>query len=119
MIARRGPIKRLHAVMVFTNNLLEITGDRWHNGGIRNLEFPMQRYSINTPLVAIRLCPSSESDKAGVMTSLPSKAIVETLGPSNLGKAMVEVSWERQRYAVFQRDLATRATLVRTAAVGD
>jgi len=79
----------------------------------------MQRYSINTPLVAIRLCPSSESDKAGVMSSLPAEAIVETHGPSNLGTGMIVVSWERQRYAVFERDLSTRATLVRAAAAGD
>lgn len=69
----------------------------------------MQRYAISTPLVAIRLCPSSESDKAGVMCSLPSDAIVEIQGPSNVGRGMVEVSWQRQRYAVFELDLSTRA----------
>jgi len=53
------------------------------------------------------------------MTSLPTEAVVEIHGPSDLGDGMVEVAWEHQRYAVFQRDLATRATLVRTAAVGD
>jgi hypothetical protein len=37
----------------------------------------------------------------------------------DLGTGMIEVAWEHQRYAVFQRDLVTRATLVRTAAVGD
>jgi len=79
----------------------------------------MQRYSINTPLVAIRLCPFGESDKAGVMTSLSSEAIVETLGHSDLGTGMIEVSWEHQRYAVFERDLKVRGSLVRTAAVGE
>lgn len=69
----------------------------------------MQTYTITTPLVAIRLCPCSESDKAGVMSSLPSDAIVEIQGPSNLGRGMVEVSWQRQRYAVFELDLSTRA----------
>lgn len=69
----------------------------------------MQRYSINTPLVAIRLCPSSDSNRAGVMTSLPSDAIVEIHGPSNLGTGMVEVSWESERYVVFELDLADRA----------
>jgi hypothetical protein len=69
----------------------------------------MQRYSISTSLVAIRLCPSGDSDKAGVMSSLPSDAIVEILGPSKLGRGMVEVSWQRQRYAVFERDLTARA----------
>lgn len=71
----------------------------------------MERYTINTPLAAVRLCPSSDSDKAGVMTLLPSDAIVETHGPSSLGTGMIEVSWERQRYVVFELDLSTRATL--------
>jgi len=79
----------------------------------------MQQYCIHTQLVAVRLCASSDSDKAGVMSSLPSGAIVESSGPSELGTDMIEVVWEHQRFAVFQGDLATRATLVRTAAVGD
>jgi hypothetical protein len=78
----------------------------------------MQRYTISSPLVAIRLCSSSDSDKAGVMSSLPSQAIIETHGPSSLGTGLVEVSWEHQRYAVFERDLKVRASLVRTQAVG-
>jgi hypothetical protein len=79
----------------------------------------MQRYTINTPLVAIRLCPSNDSDKAGVITSLPAKAIVEIRGPSELGIGMVEVTWHCQRFTVFERDLKVRGSLVRTAAVGD
>ena len=69
----------------------------------------MQRYTISTPLVAIQLCPS-DTDKAGVISSLPSGAIVEAHGPSSLGKGMVEVAWQCQRYAVFELDLTTRAT---------
>ena len=69
----------------------------------------MQQYCINTQLVAIRLCPSGESDKAGVMSSLPADAIVEIEGPSDVGRGMVEVSWQRQRYAMFERDLMARA----------
>ena len=69
----------------------------------------MQRYSITSPLVAVRLCPSTDSDKEGVMTSLPSDAIVEARGPSGLGTGMIEVTWQRQRYAVFELDLTTRA----------
>ena len=80
----------------------------------------MQRYTISTPLVAIRLCPSADSDKVGVMSSLPSDAIVDALGPSDLGKGMIEVSWERKRYVVFELDLATRATVESNEeAVGD
>lgn len=69
----------------------------------------MQRYAIRTPLVAIRLDPS-DTDKAGEISSLPSDAIVEIQGPSNLGRGMVEVAWQHQRYAVFELDLETRAT---------
>jgi hypothetical protein len=43
------------------------------------------------------------------MTSLPSDAIVEARGPSRLGTGMIEVTWQRQRYAVFELDLTTRA----------
>jgi hypothetical protein len=74
---------------------------------------------ITTPLVAVRLCRSNEAEKAGVMTSLPADAVVEIHGPSDLCDGMVEVVWEHQRYAVFGRDLKTRGSLVRTAAVGD
>jgi hypothetical protein len=53
--------------------------------------FVMQRYSISTPLVAIQLCPSGDLNKSGVMSFLPSDAIVETLGPSDLARGMVEL----------------------------
>jgi hypothetical protein len=43
------------------------------------------------------------------MSFLPSDAMIEISGPSSLGKGMIEVSWERQRYAVFKLDLETRA----------
>jgi hypothetical protein len=79
----------------------------------------MQRYSINTPLVAVRLFRSEETEKAGVMTTIPADAVVEIHGPSDLGDGMVEVVCEHQRFAVFERDLKTRASLVRTAAVGN
>jgi hypothetical protein len=79
----------------------------------------MQRYSIHAPLIAVRLFRSHETEKAGVMTSLPANAVVEVHGPSDLGDAMVEVTWEHQRFAVFERDLKVRGSLVRTAAVGE
>jgi hypothetical protein len=79
----------------------------------------MQRYSIATPLIAVRLFRSHETEKAGVMTTLPPKAVVEIHGPSDLGVGMVEVTWEYQRFAVFERDLKVRGSLVRTATVGD
>ena len=79
----------------------------------------MQRYSINAPLVAVRLFRSHHTEKAGVMTSLPTDAVVEIHGPSDLGDGMIEVAWEHQQFAVFERDLKVRGSLVRTAAVGD
>jgi hypothetical protein len=71
----------------------------------------VQRFTITTPLVAVRLYPRSDSEKAGVIASLPSDALVEIQGPSGLGTGMIEVSWDRQRYAVFELDLESRATL--------
>ena len=69
--------------------------------------------------MAIRISPSPDGELTGVMSSLPSGAVVKSIGPCELGNGMTEVVWEHQRFAVFQRDLATRATLVRTTAVGD
>ena len=79
----------------------------------------MQRYRINMPLVAIRLSPTSDGEIAAVMSSLPSGAIVESSGPSDLGTGMIEVAWEHQHFVVFERDLKVRGSLVRTEAVGD
>ena len=79
----------------------------------------MQCYSVTTPLVAVRLFRSHEKARAGVMSSLPANAIVEMQGPSELGDGLVEVSWEHQRFAVFEQDLKIRGNLVRTAAAGD
>ena len=87
--------------------------------GYTSAIFRMEQYTFGIPLIAIRQCPSGDSDKSGVISSLPSDAIVEIRGPSGLARGMVEVAWKHQRFAVLQRDLATRATLVRTAAVGD
>jgi len=79
----------------------------------------MQRYSITTPLAAIRLFQLDRTEKAGAMALLPAKAVVEMRGSSDLGAGMVEVTWHCQRFAVFQRDLLTRATLVRLKADGN
>jgi hypothetical protein len=79
----------------------------------------MQRYSITTPLIAVGLFRSHETETTGVMTTLPPKAVVEIHGPSELGIGMVEVAWDHQRYAVFERDLKVRGSLVRIGAVGD
>ena len=85
---------------------------------VQRIPYSMQRYSITTPLPAIRLFQSDRTEKAGVMALLPAKAVVEVRGPSDLGAGMVEVTWHCQRFAVFERDLAIRGALVRLQAVG-
>jgi hypothetical protein len=79
----------------------------------------MERYSINTPLPAIRLFHSHRTGRAGEMALLPAKAVIEIRGPSGIGTDMVEVTWQHQRFAVFEQDLVVRATLVQIEAVGD
>ena len=63
--------------------------------------------------VAIRVLPSSGTN--GMMTSLPQDIVVETIGPSSLGTGLTEVVWDGQRYAVFERDLKARATVMQPA----
>lgn len=46
-----------------------------------------------------------------MISSLPADALIEKIGPSTLGTGMIEVSWQRQLYAVFEKDLTIRATL--------
>lgn len=75
----------------------------------------MQRYRIHKPLVAIRLLASLETEKPGVMTSLPEEAMVEKICRSDLAPGMIEILWAQERYAVFERDLIDRATLIQSA----
>lgn len=70
----------------------------------------MKRYRITTPLVAIQLYSSGESDKHGMLVSLPEDARVEVGGKSAVGQGMLEVTWQSSRYAVFELDLESRAT---------
>ena len=70
----------------------------------------MQRYRITTPLVAVRLRASPESEKSGDLVSLPEDAMVEVGGRSPVGLGMLEVSWQSEKYAVFALDLESRAT---------
>jgi hypothetical protein len=72
---------------------------------------PMQRYRITTPLVAVRLFSSQESEKPGMLVSLPEDATVEVGGRSPVGRGMLEVTWQSERYAVFELDLEERGTL--------
>jgi hypothetical protein len=71
----------------------------------------MQRYRITTPLVAVRLFSSLDSEKPGMLVSLPEDAMVEVGGRSPVGEGMLEIRWESERYAVFELDLESRAML--------
>ena len=70
---------------------------------------PMPRYRITTPLVAIRLFPCRNSDKPGMLVSIPEDAMVEVGGRSSVAKGMLEIKWESEVYAVFEQDLEQRA----------
>ena len=104
--------------MAFTNNSFELAGDQWHNEGSTQL-FSCSGTALQHRSLAVRLFPLDRTEKAGVMALLPAKAVVEMLGSSELGIGMVEVAWKDQRFAVFERDLKVRGSLVRTISVGD
>jgi len=70
----------------------------------------MKRYRITTPLVAVQLYRSGESGKRGMLVSLPEDATLEVGGRSSVGQGMLEVTWQSERYAVFELDLESRAT---------
>jgi hypothetical protein len=46
-----------------------------------------------------------------MLASLPEDAMVEVGGRSPVGQGMLEVSWQSERYAVFELDLEERGTL--------
>ena len=69
------------------------------------------RYRLTEPLIAIRLHTSRGSEKSGMLVSLPEDAMVEVGGRSPVGRGMLEISWQSERYAVFELDLEERATL--------
>jgi hypothetical protein len=71
----------------------------------------MQRYRITTPLVAVRLFSPLDSEKPGMLVSLPEDATVEVGGRSQVGQGMLEIRWQSERYAVFELDLEERGTL--------
>ena len=68
----------------------------------------MKRYRITTPLVAIRL-PASRSDDRPATVSLPRDALIEVFGVSALGSSLVEIVWQSEIFAVFERDLESKA----------
>jgi hypothetical protein len=71
----------------------------------------MPRYRLTTPLIAVRLLASRNSEKPGMLVSLPEDAMVEVGGRSPVARGMIEISWQSERYAVFELDLEERATL--------
>jgi len=71
----------------------------------------MKRYRITKPLIAIRLHASKDSEKPGMLVSLPEDAMVEVGGRSPVGRGMLEIRWQSERYAVFESDLEERGIL--------
>jgi hypothetical protein len=71
----------------------------------------MKRYRLTTPLIAIRLHASKDSEKPGMLVSLPEDAMVEVGGRSPAGRGMLEIRWQSERYAVFESDLEERGIL--------
>jgi hypothetical protein len=66
--------------------------------------------------VTIALVVALQLDKdtgrpSGVITSLPQHAAVVVCGSSSFATGMIEVSWQGERYAVFERDFKARAVL--------
>ena len=61
------------------------------------------------PLVAFQVDPGQDRDHRGPVVSLPRGAVVEVCGASSLGQDMTDVLWQDRRYAVFERDLESRA----------
>jgi hypothetical protein len=70
----------------------------------------MKWYRLTIPLIAIRL-HSKDSEKPGLLVSLPEDAMVEVGGCSPVGRGMLEIRWQSQRYAVFESDLEERSIL--------
>ena len=71
----------------------------------------MKRYRLTTPLIAIRLSASKDSEKPGMLVSLPEDAMVEVGGRYPVGRGMLEIRWQSKRYAVFESDLEERGIL--------
>jgi hypothetical protein len=103
-----------------TAPLLLYRSDQVHEPSLHLPSLPLverERYYVHTALFAIRLFPSSETEQVGMMSFIPAGAIVEVSGPWNLASGIVEVTYERQRYAVLELKLDTRASPVQSEAV--
>jgi hypothetical protein len=66
-----------------------------------------------------RLLRSHETERVGVMSSLPANAVVEMRGPSDLAHNMIESFLAAPAICDLRVGSSRTATLVRTAAVGD
>lgn len=75
----------------------------------------MKQYKTISPLIAIQLSRQDQG-RPGVLASLPGNVTVEVGGRSTVGPGLVEVWWESETYAVFERDLQTRAKPLGAAA---
>jgi hypothetical protein len=84
MFLKSDPIADGCNVLTLTVSSLEFLSEEWHDYGTSQFKL-MQRYRITIPLVAIRLCTSSDSEKPGMLVSLPEDAMVEVGGRSPVG----------------------------------
>jgi hypothetical protein len=76
------------------------------------------RYVMITPVLALKLC-NQNGRPSGVITSLPQNVPVGLSGTSEFATGMIEVSWQGERYAVFERDFKARAVLEGNASSTD
>ena len=68
----------------------------------------LARYTTITPLVALQLYACT-GQPSGVITSLPPNVTMVICGTSRFATRMIEVSWQGERYAVFEADFKARS----------
>jgi hypothetical protein len=68
----------------------------------------LARYTTITPLVALQLYART-GQPSGVITSLPQNVTMIICGISRFASRMIEVSWQGERYAVFELDFKARS----------
>jgi hypothetical protein len=68
----------------------------------------LARYTTITPLVALQLYACT-GQPSGVITSLPQNRTMVVCGTSRFATGMIEVSWQGERYAVFELDFKARS----------
>ena len=69
---------------------------------------PRPRYEVIRSLPCVKLAQQREAGKIGVFSTIGAGSQLEIHGPSSLA-GMIEVTFQGQRYAVFQTDFEERA----------